>query len=213
MIYTELEQRNSKQMSKVLIFGTIGAVLLYVIVGLWGYLTFVNNPFGISAAEALEDANILQAPYPSDTMPIMIGNFALFFAIATAAPLVVLPAKDTVEEIVSKGNSNRRLSTKENIGVTFTLVFVSYLLSIVIPSIRDAMSLVGSTTNPAVGFILPIVFYWKAIESDNVPICSIKKLVPLIVATFIICISCLSLINFFSTLGGGGEEGDASASQ
>ena len=59
MIYTELEQRNSKQMSKVLIFGTIGAVLLYVIVGLWGYLTFVNNPFGISAAEALEDANIL----------------------------------------------------------------------------------------------------------------------------------------------------------
>ena len=35
----------------------------------------------------------------------MIGNFALFFAIATAAPLVVLPAKDTVEEIVSKGNS------------------------------------------------------------------------------------------------------------
>ena len=87
-------------------------------------------------------------------MPIMIGNFALFFAIATAAPLVVLPAKDTVEEIVSKGNSNRRLSTKENVGVTFTLVFVSYLLSIVIPSIRDAMSLVGSTTNPAVGFIL-----------------------------------------------------------
>ena len=87
-------------------------------------------------------------------MPIMIGNFALFFAIATAAPLVVLPAKDTVDEIVSKGNSNRRLSTKENVGVTFTLVFVSYLLSIVIPSIRDAMSLVGSTTNPAVGFIL-----------------------------------------------------------
>ena len=59
MIYTELEQRNSKQMSKVLIFGTIGAVLLYVIVGLWGYLTFVNNPSGFSAAEALEDANIL----------------------------------------------------------------------------------------------------------------------------------------------------------
>lgn len=43
-------------------------------------------------------------------MPIVVGNFALFFAIATAAPLVVLPAKDTVEEIISKGNPNRRLS-------------------------------------------------------------------------------------------------------
>ena len=53
MIYSELESRNSKQMSKVLIFGTIGAVILYVIVGVWGYATFVNNSSGISAAEAL----------------------------------------------------------------------------------------------------------------------------------------------------------------
>ena len=133
-------------------------------------------------------------------MPIVVGNFALFFAIATAAPLVVLPAKDTVEEIISKGNPNRRLSKRENILVTFTLVFVSYLLSIVIPSISDAMTLVGCTTNPAVGFILPIVFYWKAIEPDNVPICSCKKILALVVASFIICISCLSLINFFMTL-------------
>ena len=59
MIYSELESRNSKQMSKVLIFGTIGAVILYVIVGVWGYATFVNNPSGISAAESLQDANIL----------------------------------------------------------------------------------------------------------------------------------------------------------
>jgi len=59
MIYSELESRNSKQMSKVLIFGTIGAVILYVIVGVWGYATFVNNASGISAAESLQDANIL----------------------------------------------------------------------------------------------------------------------------------------------------------
>ena len=44
MIYTELEQRNSTQMSKVLIFGTVGAVLLYIIVGVWGYVTFINFP-------------------------------------------------------------------------------------------------------------------------------------------------------------------------
>ena len=187
-------------MSRVLIFGTFGAVILYVVVGIWGYLTFVNSPFGITAAEALEDANILQAPYPSDTMPIVIGNFALFFAIATAAPLVVLPAKDTVEEIIAKGNASRRLSANENLLVTFTLVFLSYLLSIVIPSISDAMTLVGSTTNPAVGFILPIVFYWKAIEPDNVSIFSFKKMSALLVASFIICISCLSLINFFSNI-------------
>ena len=44
MIYTELEKREYHQMSKVLIFGTVGAVVLYIIVGVWGYATFVNFP-------------------------------------------------------------------------------------------------------------------------------------------------------------------------
>ena len=81
-------------MSKVIVIGTVGAVLLYIIVGVWGYVTWVNySPGGAEAA--LSDANILQAPYPNSCIPILIGNFALFFAIASAAPLVVLPAKDT----------------------------------------------------------------------------------------------------------------------
>ena len=172
MIYTELERRNSTQMSKVLIIGTLGAVCLYILVGVWGYATFVNNP-NYTAAEALKDANILEAPYPKDVIPILIGNFALFFAIATAAPLVVLPAKDTVEEIIAKGDATRRLSKKENLVVTICLIIVCFLLAIAIPNIKAVMTLVGSTTNPAVGFILPIIFYWKSIEKDNVPVCSL----------------------------------------
>ena len=197
MIYTELEKRNSKQMSKVLIFGTVGAVILYIIVGVWGYVTFVDYP-GYTAEEALKDANILEAPYPTSVTPILIGNFALFFAIATAAPLVVLPAKDTIEDIVAKGNPERRLSNKENLITTLSLIVICYLLSIVIPSISAAMTLVGSTTNPAVGFILPIIFYWKTIENDGIPMCSMTKITALVVATFIICISMLSLYNFFA---------------
>jgi len=199
MIYAELEKRNHKQMSRVLIAGTMGAVVLYIIVGVWGYATFVDYEPG-GAAEALKEANILQAPYPAGTVPITIGNFALFFAIATAAPLVVLPAKDTVEEIIAKGNPNRRLSSKENLLVTLGLVTVCYLFSIVIPSISAAMTLVGSTTNPAVGFILPIIFYWKSIEKDEVPLCSCKKVVALTVAIFICLISLMSLYHFFATI-------------
>lgn len=198
-LYTELEKRNHRQMSKVLIGGTFVAVLLYIIVGVWGYVTFVDFP-GKTPEEALEAGNILEAPYPSNLVPITIGNFALFFAIATAAPLVVLPAKDTVEEIKMKGDPNRSLSPKENLLVTFGLVFACYLLSILIPSISDAMTLVGSTTNPAVGFILPIVFYWKTLSNEGVPLASCQKITALLVAMFIIVISILSLVNFFLTL-------------
>lgn len=116
MIYYELEKRNSKQMSRVLVGGSTAAVVLYIIVGIFGYLTFVSYPGG-GAQVALEDKNILEAPYKPtpespQVIPILIGNFALFFAIATAAPLCVLPAKDTVEEIYSKGDPNVRLNSK-----------------------------------------------------------------------------------------------------
>mmetsp|Transcript_24315 Transcript_24315/g.32577 ORF Transcript_24315/g.32577 Transcript_24315/m.32577 type:complete len:105 (+) Transcript_24315:1528-1842(+) len=99
--------------------------------------------------------------------------------------------------MVARGDPHRRLSHKENLMVTLGLILVCFLLSIVIPSINDAMILVGSTTNPAVGFILPIIFYWKSIEDQKVPLCSMKKLLAIAVAIFIIGISILSLYNWF----------------
>lgn len=55
MIYYELERRNAKQMGKVLALGSGAAVILYALVGIFGYLTFVHS----------EDigTNILDAPY------------------------------------------------------------------------------------------------------------------------------------------------------
>jgi len=44
MIYVELEKRNSKQMSKVIYVGSGVAVLFYILVGIFGYATFVNDP-------------------------------------------------------------------------------------------------------------------------------------------------------------------------
>ena len=85
-------------MCKVVKYGTISACLLYILIGMFGYLTFVGDP-DLPASIALKDKNILQAPY-EDNLLINIGNFALFFAVAAASPLVVLPAKDTIEEIL-----------------------------------------------------------------------------------------------------------------
>jgi amino acid permease len=196
MIYKELEARHAKQMSKVLWLGSGSAVLLYAFVGIFGYLTFVNYVPG-GASEALKDKNILEAPYPNVTA-ITVGNFALLFAVIAASPLVVLPAKDTVEEFWFKGITMTR---KQNLTVTFLIVFVCYALAMFIPNIGDAMTIVGSTTNPAVGFILPIVFYWR-IMNDK-PTCSFSKMIALLVAVVIIIVSILSLIDF--TMGKIGE--------
>lgn len=74
-----------------------------------------------------------------------------------AAPLCVLPSKDTIEELLYKDNG---MTKKMNFVWTFVLIVINMGLAIVIPNIGDAMTLVGSTINPLIGFILPVIFYW-----------------------------------------------------
>jgi hypothetical protein len=47
---------------------------------------------------------------------------------------------------------------------TLLLVIISCLLAACIPDVGKAMNLVGSKINPVMGFILPVIFYWKCIK-------------------------------------------------
>jgi amino acid permease len=44
LIYYELERRDKKAMSGVLLKGSVAAIILYAMVGIFGYLTFVKHP-------------------------------------------------------------------------------------------------------------------------------------------------------------------------
>ena len=44
MIYVELEKKDLNHMWKVLVRGTVGATVAYVIVGIFGYVTFSAYP-------------------------------------------------------------------------------------------------------------------------------------------------------------------------
>lgn len=83
--------------------------------------------------------------------------------------------------------------------VTFILICVNCILGIFIPNIGQAMILVGSSINPVIGFILPVVFYWSLIKDK--PWYHTEKLLGLFVSVVIIVVSILSLIKFFSDLG------------
>ena len=75
----------------------------------------------------------------------------MFFAVMASAPICVLPAKDTVEELFFK---KEVLDRKNNVLVTFVLVFVCFLLSISFDKIGDAITVAGATVNPVVRHIL-----------------------------------------------------------
>ena len=113
----------------------------------------------------------------------------------SAAPLVVLPSKDTIEELFFK---EKGMSAKHNYIVTLLLIILNCVLALFIPNIGDAMTLVGSTINPVIGFIIPVVFYWKVI--DDKPLLSFDKVAGVVSVAVVSVVSVLSLINFFGHL-------------
>jgi amino acid permease len=121
-----------------------------------------------------------------------------------------LPCKDTVEELfwrkdslsiiqnneqeVNKGPTFR-MSPKANFFITFICVLIPYLLSLFLSSLGDALTVVGSTTNPITGFIIPILFYWKIYPDKS--IFSREKLPSLLTGIVIVAISIIDLLHFF----------------
>mmetsp|Transcript_32483 Transcript_32483/g.42936 ORF Transcript_32483/g.42936 Transcript_32483/m.42936 type:complete len:98 (+) Transcript_32483:712-1005(+) len=49
----------------------------------------------------------------------------------------------------------------QNLVVTLIIVTICFVCAVAIPNISDAMTVIGATSNPLVGFTLPIVFYLK----------------------------------------------------
>ena len=78
--------------------------------------------------------------------------------------------------------------------VTFVIVLISYILSLAIPNIGDAMTILGATTNSGIGFILPIIFYLKM--EKNLPRWSNQKVACYLVFGFI-CMSSVVEIGSF----------------
>lgn len=70
LIYFELERRNAKTMSGVLLKGSVAAVILYAMVGIFGYLTFVNTPEVITQ-------NILESPYGKN-VAIYVVRYSIY---------------------------------------------------------------------------------------------------------------------------------------
>ena len=191
-------------MNSVTIRATITACIIYLITGMFGYYIFVNN------LQELKTQNVLDADFKGSVV-ITIALITQFFAILTSYPLILLPCKDTIEELFwtesnisflynSEGTNpvNRkmdRMSFKANFFITLFCLAVPYVFSLFLSSLGDSDTLVGSTTSPTTGFIIPIIFYWKLFP--NKTIFSREKLPSFITGMIILAISIINLLNFF----------------
>ena len=177
-------------MWKVIIRATLIASTCYAFAGYFGFATFATYN-DVDAIMQLE--NIFEAPYDGNRW-IVIGQLVLLAGVILASPLCLMPAKDTLEELFL--GQERQMTRGENLLCTFSVVSACFLAAVCIPKISDAMTVIGATSNPAVGFCLPIIFWLKL---DRSPAWSRKRVVAHGLNIMVICVGICSLVNFFDS--------------
>jgi amino acid permease len=109
--------------------------------------------------------------------------------------------KDSIEEVRGKG----KFSKKENIAWTLIIVMICCAISCAFTSIGTVTTILGATTNSAIGFLLPVAFYLK-VEKKTSPWTN-TKIMAYILFVFI-CISSVITLTLVITkmINGTGDE-------
>ena len=86
----------------------------------------------------------------------------------------------------------------QNAIVTLIIVSTCFVLAVAIPNISDAMTVIGATSNPLVGFTLPIIFYLEmdTLTGGNTSSCAPHRLFAHIVNIICIATGVISLSLF-----------------
>ena len=142
------------KIKRVLCIGTSIASVAYIIVGIFGYATFCKR----DDVDTLftKSANILYY-YTSKGPAIEASLLGILIIVLLASPFSILPSKDGVEELIMP--EGEKFTFCRNFIVTFVLVGVCMVIGLLLDDINVAMSILGPTTNTAIGFFIPIIFY------------------------------------------------------
>lgn len=187
-IYHELTPKNESSMRKVIVAGTFVAAMCYFLSGFFGYATFAMNP---NAPTIMSTQNIFDAPYFNERFLVM-SMFLLIGGVVLSTPLSVLPCKDTIEELAL--GQSRLMTETENVVVTVLVTVFCFLFAILVPNIGDCLLVVGATSCPVIGFVLPVA-YW--LKTDKSPKYSFQRILAVSVAVLASLFSLMSLWFFF----------------
>ena len=119
-----------------------------------------------------------------------ISLFGMCLVVLFATPFCVLPTKDSIEEVGGK-----KFSTMKNVVWSLIIIVLCVALSLPVTSIGTIMSFLGATTNSAIGFLLPIIFYLH-VEKRSSKFTNMKVLC-YIIFVFICCSSVIELVTLF----------------
>ncbi|KAI5954005.1 AVT7 [Candida margitis] len=185
-IINEARDKSLTNLTRLINFAILLSSVLFIVVGLTGYLTFGSSVNG----------NIILG-YPNGAAT-WLGRFCIVFMVLFSFPLMFYPARISfnniyysarkgLEEKTEEANESTSLlqgstggdsegqtnlhavpfSHKTFVILTVVLLITAYTLAITLKSFAFVLAIVGATGSTSISFILPGLFGYKLIGSES----------------------------------------------
>ncbi|KYM80957.1 Putative sodium-coupled neutral amino acid transporter 10 [Atta colombica] len=159
-IYETIPNVSLEKMNDVVRGALNICTLVYMCVGLFGYIAFCTQPF---------TGNILLSFEPSITSELIKLGFV--FSVAFSFPLVIFPCRASLNSLLFRRvythePSVNYLSEFRFRCLTIAIVSISLIVGILVPNIEFVLGIVGSTIGVMICLIFPTIFF-ISISSKN----------------------------------------------
>ena len=164
LAYKELNDTSVRRMQKVVIRQIFVCTSIYLMVGVFGYITFADKIIS-------EYSNFLQIYNLEKSLPVAAGIFTLTISLISSVPFCLRPCKESLflfnREIFDLDPD----STSMHICFSLLNLFLTYSISATCIyftySLNQLISFVSAFTSPFMCFIFPFQFYIRSRKEEE----------------------------------------------
>ncbi|XP_031445478.1 sodium-coupled neutral amino acid transporter 4 [Phasianus colchicus] len=154
-IYSELKDRSRKRMQNVSNISITGMLIMYLLAGLFGYLTF----YGEVEDELLHTYTRV---YTFDALLLSV-RLAVLVAVTLTVPLVLFPIRSSISALLFP---KRPFSWIRHLLIATVILAFNNMLVIFVPTIKDIFGFIGASSATMLIFILPSAFYLRLVKKE-----------------------------------------------
>jgi amino acid permease len=156
----ELQDRSLRRIDIMIVVVIVASLVIYLVMGVSGAVAF-----GASV-----EGNCLLS-YPSEPGSIggkvtILARLAIVFNVMGSIPLEMHPLRTSISVLIF-GKPPTELTISSRAAVTMGLFLASWGMALVVTSLDEVMSIVGSTANNLLGFFFPALFFCMGVKNQS----------------------------------------------
>lgn len=151
-LYADLQERSAKKMCQIVSVCVVLCLLLYGLMGLFGYMHF---------GEELIKSNVLNSYTDRDNQYALWARFSMGFVIIFSYPLVHNALRNNFDMLVFKASPTAESPYKRLVPITVAVTAAAATIGILIPQVGIVLGFNGTIGGVLIVYILPGLMYLR----------------------------------------------------